>query len=226
MPTQGGPSWYVVVNDGIVEDDRYHYQTALINFLNGYQIMMSRKGGFPPKKRKCPFRCSWRRRCIDISNRVTLALGWSILCGEKWNKNRRPKRHRSSVKGDMYKIHSRKYSHLYIKLSLNTCRWDGLCDEKGGYTNWLPQFAPCWLYNTVAQFGKCFSPGLCVRMKRGVMHETSTNLTLPMPSADLRTAHHMLKVATFSRMSPRVAFLALRPHVVKQCPCLLRWHRF
>ena len=76
MPTQGGPSWYVVVNDGTVEDDRYHYQIALINFLNGYQVMMSRKGqgqisnqsklegpdfqskqlsrkgGFPPKKKK------------------------------------------------------------------------------------------------------------------------------------------------------------------------------
>ena len=39
------------------------------------------------------------------------------------------------LKGDMYKIHSLEYSHLYIKLSLNTCRWVGLCDEKGGYTN-------------------------------------------------------------------------------------------
>ena len=69
---------------------------------------------------------------IDMSNMVTLALVCSILCGKKWNKNRRPKRHRSSVKGDMYKVHSLEYSHLYIKLSLNTCRWDGLCDEKGG----------------------------------------------------------------------------------------------
>ena len=50
-------------------------------------------------------------------------------------KNRRPKRHRSRVKGDMYKFHSLEYSHLYIKLSLNTCRWVGLCDEKGGYAN-------------------------------------------------------------------------------------------
>ena len=94
--------------------------------------MMSRKGGFPPKKRKCPFRCSWRQCCIDISNRVTLALVWSILCGEKWNKNRRPKRHRRRVKGDMYKIHSLKYSHLYIKLSLNTCRWVGLWMRREG----------------------------------------------------------------------------------------------
>ena len=56
----------------------------------------------------------------------------AFCVAKKWNKNRRPKRHRSSVKGDMYKFHSLEYSHLYIKLSLNTCRWDGLCDEKGG----------------------------------------------------------------------------------------------
>ena len=56
----------------------------------------------------------------------------ALLCGKKWNNNRRPERHRSKVKGDMYKFHSLEYSHLYIKLSLNTCRWVGLCDEKGG----------------------------------------------------------------------------------------------
>ena len=104
--------------------------------------MMGRKGDFPPKKRKCPFRCSRRQSCIDISNRVTLALLCSILCGKKWNKNRRPKRHRSKVKGDMYKFHSLEYSHLYIKLSLNTCRllWVRWWSE-GWETNcvyWIP----------------------------------------------------------------------------------------
>ena len=105
---------------------------------------MSRKGGFPPKKKKNVHLDAVEDNVrIDMSNIVTLALVCSILCGKKWNKNRRSKRHRSKVKSDMDKIHSLQYSHLYIKLSLNTCRWVGLCDEKGGYANWLPPFAPC-----------------------------------------------------------------------------------
>ena len=87
---------------------------------------------FPPKRKNVHLDVVEDNVCIDISNMVTLILVCSILCGKKWNKNRRPKRHRSKVKGDMYKFHSLEYSHLYIKLSLNTLRWDGLCDEKGG----------------------------------------------------------------------------------------------
>ena len=176
---------------------------------------------FPPKRKNVHLDAVEDNVCIDMSNMVTLALVCSILCGKKWNKNRRSKRHRSKVKGDMYKFHSLEYSHLYIKLSLNTCRWVGLCDEKGGYANWLPPFAPCWFYNTVAHFGKCFSLGLCVRMKRRVVHEAPTNLALHMSSSDLSPAHNILKVATFSRVSFRVAFLARRTHVVVQCSCLL-----
>ena len=59
---------------------------------------------FPPKGKNVHLDAVEDNVRIDMSNIVTLALVCSILCGKKWNKNRMSKRHRSKVKGDMYKF--------------------------------------------------------------------------------------------------------------------------
>ena len=107
--------------------------------------MMSRKGDFPREKRECSFRCSWKQSCsscIDMPNGVIIGVVWNICVAKNATKTGSQCRHRSRLEGDMYKIHSLEYSHLYIKLVLNTFRllWVRWWSE-GWETNcvyWIP----------------------------------------------------------------------------------------